>query len=272
MAGGRTAGDRGVEILALTLYQLCMKTFISVTFGLLIAVFYTFAIAGISYETALEDLRKEVNLDEETINLHIQQGIEYWTRFSSISSVLGSFISAFALVLVWKTLKETAESTRILGEEFKAAHPPRFRVHQINLNLAAWMNSSERVGELFVFNDGATDAKIVGSTVVFHTGEHPPPSRPFDQAPNANQLSEPGSIFSKGAGKWWKLSGNGFDLDASELKQIIENKSSKRFFVIGRLHYEDTQGVGRHIVFCRRYDPGTRRFVPTNDPDYEYQT
>jgi hypothetical protein len=51
----------------------------------------------------------------------------------------------------------------------------------------------------------------------------------------------------------------------------VRPEMAGNLFFLGFIQYEDEGGTTRNVSFLRQYDFTTKRFNPTNDPDYEYQ-
>ncbi|TGV90029.1 hypothetical protein EN801_020445 [Mesorhizobium sp. M00.F.Ca.ET.158.01.1.1] len=212
-------------------------------------------------------------------DLAAQEDMAKWAKYMLIIGLAEAVITATGVVLVWRTLLHTRDAAIHAGKAVKEArnaieadHPPHFEIRQIGLQLAEWLDGNERTGELFVFNGGATDATLDVTSIAFHTGKHPPPKRPFDHAEMANPLRDRLSIFAGGEGAWWKFTGNGCTATDDEIRAALTAQDGTKFFIIGRIHFWDRQSIYRHKVFCRVYDPTSRRFIETNDADYEYHS
>ncbi|GGX11265.1 hypothetical protein GCM10007242_16690 [Pigmentiphaga litoralis] len=68
----------------------------------------------------------------------------------------------------------------------------------------------------------------------------------------------------------------GFEVDLSSTVKdatFINNPTGETIataVVVGEITFKDKNGVTHTRGFCRRFNPGTARFAPMSDPDYEY--
>ncbi|MCO5162107.1 MAG: hypothetical protein M9939_13290 [Mesorhizobium sp.] len=176
---------------------------------------------------------------------------------------------------------------KIAQDEHASANPPRLAGRQATLYFERIFSEKpstekEPFGEVYVFNYGNNDAIVASefnaadkpptfANIVVYVGRHPPINRPFDDAKFANPLRVENSVLRAGGSKWWPIHDVSM-VDLPTLEAAWKRRSKDNIYIIGRVHYADTRGVQRHMVFCRVYDRKTRRFLPSGDTEYEYVT
>lgn len=57
---------------------------------------------------------------------------------------------------------------------------------------------------------------------------------------------------------------------AETVHRFMAEHDEQGIFVLGWIGYRDDLGIFRQMGFCRRYESRKDRFVPVDDPDYEY--
>ena len=189
-----------------------------------------------------------------------------------ILALAATVISVWAIMLLRQTLTETGKTNKLLANQFVNEHKPKFELGQFTLDLEKWINPSSRTGRVWTFNTGGTAAVLNRTNIVFHAAKYPPSSEPFTGMENANPLGPIGKVFKAGGLETWKFDGRGFKGSSEDIQKALMGDDDMRFFVIGRIHFKNESGLDRHMLFCRVYDPESKRFIPTDDPDYEYHT
>lgn len=200
-----------------------------------------------------------------------------WALAMFFTSIFALIISSFGIYAVWKTLQFTAETNKLVADQFAADNPPCFEIKQIDIDLPRWvaLEPNDRKGELWIFNSGPTPAKIHLSSLAFHAGTTPPASKPFDEN-KAHNFLEKGQCFVGGEGCWVGFTATDLKASKAQIEASVDPRSKTNFYIIGRIHYRNANDQevdwDRHTVFCRVYNPTTKRFDQTHDPDYEHQT
>lgn len=167
------------------------------------------AIKGI--EAAIRDLiaeqRRHASQDpseNEVRDLISQEAMAWWAELMFYVALASVIITAVGVVLVWKTLSETAKATNLLGQDFIAANPPVIKVFQAHLDFEAILNGSGPVfGGVYTVNTGGSEAKFMGignsnpqtyGNIILFAGAHPPDRKPFEFSPHANPLEMEGGL------------------------------------------------------------------------------
>jgi hypothetical protein len=209
-------------------------------------------------------------------DLFAQQEMSRWAFWMMLISGFTLFTTFLGTVWVRDSLVQSNNTNKLIADQFAADHPPCFQIKQIRLDLEQWLDPENREGEMWIFNSGPTGARIHLSSVVFHTGEHPPVARPFDKSCCASPILAKDTIVGGGQGNWGKFTGDGCSASIEQIEAALVTKSKIKFYIIGRIHFRDVNkndvDWDRHMVFCRVYEPTTKRFSETDDNDYEYQT
>jgi hypothetical protein len=189
------------------------------------------------------------------------------------------------LQFIWMTRQErvlsksvaTAETSanaaldvaRTTRDQFIAAHRPRLIVRQISI--IEDKHSGMHGIQYYAYNVGDTPAKIrkASEKVWLPTKEEK-----LRVAPSYGTSKVVDKTIKSG---YWLQAVHVPPLDINNELALILSAAAIRpetggnLFFLGFIQYEDEAGTTRNISFLRQYDFTTKRFNPTNDPDYEYQ-
>jgi hypothetical protein len=123
---------------------------------------------------------------------------------------------------------------------------------------------SQASGQFYIQNCGGTDARIREIWQDIYIASSLPMQRPYEgkEGSKDEKTLKPGDSATY-------LFGFFEPLDAKTYADIMEFKT-KRFYVLGWIGYTDNLDIYRRTAFCRVYEPAIDRFVPVDDPDYEY--
>jgi hypothetical protein len=125
-------------------------------------------------------------------------------------------------------------------------------------------------GQFYIQNHGGTDAKIVEIWSGILIARPLPMMRPYE----GEYGEKSGSTLRPGQSMTW-LFGLGLfssrqGTELGEFRAQCINDDKDNFYVLGRIGYTDDLGIYRTMGFCRCFDPRADRFVPVENPDYEY--
>jgi hypothetical protein len=195
-------------------------------------------------------------------DLAAQRGMHLWAIAMFWVTVASVTVTGFGIWLVWRTLDETSSATKLLGEDFVAAHPPKLGAYQIDCCVVP---DADIFAEVFIINEGRTDADMSPhvSYATFVWCEKLPRRFPVDGVRLRKDSLKAGEPYN------WKIESKD-RLSQQDVSRIEAGSIS--LYLMGLLRFDDRRKVFHRTLFCRRYDPQSKRWVHTNDPDYEYQT
>ena len=180
-----------------------------------------------------------------------------FSEYGNWFALAGSALSLLSIILVLRALKVAREANMI-------QRPPRLAAVQVQLDMAAGALN----GRLHIINEGRSRATIVRSAIhVIVSSNGLPQTHPTASKPDHNKIEV--DQLAAGETVWWQFHGS--TLIQSQADAILNGTDGWRAYVTGLLHYQDTLGDFHHTLFCREYDPTRRRWMPVDDPDYEYQ-
>jgi hypothetical protein len=115
-------------------------------------------------------------------------------------------------------------------------------------------------GQFYIENCGGTDARIREIYSEVYIAENLPMKRPYEGKVGSKeeQTLRPGTSAFHRFGRMEPL-------DAQTATDV-----TKHFYVLGYIGYTDDLAIYRTTAFCRRYNATKDRFLPVDDPDYEY--
>lgn len=217
--------------------------------------------------------------EREQRNLTAQKKIARWTKWSAVISLVATF-------LLFSTLYVTNRTNKLISAQFAADNPPRLEIKQIYLDVESFSKNKEPranrgiSGELWVFNSGSSEAKIHASSICVHIGTQPPVSRPFENESEAGALlnlrCDKEVRFPSGHGFLKEFVAHGCRGQDIDLESAMDEASEMTLYLIGRIVFSNSLSKksdwNAHMLFCRKYDLKSKRFVPTDDFDYEYHT
>ena len=217
-----------------------------------------------------------------------------------IMAILAFFatgISIWAVLLIRETLQVTQETvteaqkatreaekaTRATEgafetavEDFNTRNPPRIKAAQIYCEVKV---GEPLKGSLFLINEGGTNAILAKprsedtpwlNFLHFHIGKNTPTKFPDAEIGYSGVIQKKNVIVAGEAFQWT------FSVPVEMHEELFKEifLADKKIFMMGIVRFTDgTKSKAEHrTLFCRQYIPTTKRWVHTNDPDYEYQT
>jgi len=125
-------------------------------------------------------------------------------------------------------------------------------------------------GQYYIENCGGTDARIREIYSEVYIAESLPMMRPYEgkEGSKEEKTLRPGTSTFYLFGRMEPLDDS--TAQALNVRREIIAARPKNFYVLGWIGYTDDLGIYRMTAFCRRYDATKDRFVPVDDPDYEY--
>ncbi|NOT72857.1 MAG: hypothetical protein HOP09_16730, partial [Hyphomicrobium sp.] len=240
-------------------------------------------------------------------NLKAQEDMVRWALGAMIAAWVGAAAAVYGFVFLRKNLAATLDAVKLAEKsnelqlsEFRAAHPPKLRIRNIDVKfeLAA---GTELSGQLYVLNSGEHDAIIFRgdeSRINNHAGWLTPdvprtavmihiskdrtlprnwfvydvlvrdPSR-VQAEQNCRSTISPGQMIC------WTFTGGSLLLSQEQIDSIKSGKGWQ-LYVIGLIRFAnkaeglDSAAIHR-TLFCYRYNHITDRFEKTEDPYYNYE-
>lgn len=202
-----------------------------------------------------------------------------WPVWGNIPDAVLAFVGTLTLLAVWRQSVETGRSAKAAEESARAArngiilaYRPRLTIRGIQLADLGSILTNDKPTKIkyVVANNGGTEATVTQSNVTANRFEGQLPEIP----PYSDERSTLGT-FALGAGEYQERT---FEMDSAEGIVFRVNESlmqdgvrmTKHFYFFGFIEYRDSLSIPRRTAFCRRYDMETKRFVATDDPEYEY--
>lgn len=162
--------------------------------------------------------------------------------------------------------------------QFITANRPRLHIRHVQLipNPREAVSKDKPLrGSFIIVNAGGTPAEIKESRCRFLVTNAPLPMNPPLDDALAKMVHLPGdAIIEGGESHEFPIESDG---PLGELAtKLGDEYGGYKIYMLGMLRYADIEGKERFFGFCREYNPwgddfGEGRFLPVNDPDYEYQ-
>lgn len=201
--------------------------------------------------------------------------------FTGILAVF-TVVLAVSTIALWRVTKKSADAVKqaadVARDEFLSTHRPKLIVRRIATKEIKGAHDTLGV-DFVIANIGDTAAKIIEiSTKLWHEQsgevlEDFPARPPYGASTSVSITIQSGeSYMYTHAGEEILLSLVPFEEGYTKVSVPKGRATSgSDFLFLGYIVYEDGLRKKRRTAFCRRYDFGTKRFTPIDDPDYEYQ-
>lgn len=177
-----------------------------------------------------------------------QNNAVYLTLFLSLVTSAAS---------VWIAWRATSLANRALLLE----QPPKLTIEQVDLPVVV----GRPKGEAFVVNRGSLRALILRSElwVIKYTKL---PARHPTREPRESAF--PDDSITPGDHRVWSFEEVTLNLTDGDVREIASRQL--KLAVVGIVSYRGTlQDRLHHTLFCREYNPDTKRYEPVSDADYE---
>jgi hypothetical protein len=197
----------------------------------------------------------------------------------AVTAVATVVMAGFTIVLAYVTGRQarlTKEAVNLGRSEFIASHRPRFEIREPHLAVihcpADPPEQTAYQARFILANSGESEGTLVESVaIVMEIAHHSWTHFGVEDGPAFNMF---GPIrLAAGAHHQivFGLSPENSETASRSLAMHQSNQSlTGRIFLRGYLAYVDANGTRRRTAFCRPLDLNTKRFVKTNDPDYDY--
>lgn len=187
------------------------------------------------------------------------------------------WVAIFTLVLAGSTIGlwyVTYRGIQLGRDEFNATHRPKVRLKHLWLAEDILPNEPISVN-LFVVNNGSADAILQQIGVRYDIVPLPGPL-PINPSIDVARVGN-GARLQPGLNYEFSLIDIGRVISIEEFDSLTDNLCD--LYCIGYISYHDAVGRMRITGFCRRLQferrapiqPDNSRFVPVDDPDYEYE-
>lgn len=176
-----------------------------------------------------------------------------WLTFFTLAlAVVGIVSSVF-----------TGQQIRLSREEFIATHRPDIILREPRFE---WVGEKQIV-RFFLVNRGDGAGTVIDSRIGLEHHEDIGPALNM-LCNGSNDLGHIALASGEIRECEWTVPG------AIQLMRVAADEPTLgllgAIYLMGSLDYVDGSGRRRRTVFCRKYDPRRRRFVPTGDPEHEY--
>lgn len=150
-------------------------------------------------------------------------------------------------------------------QSLNMTHRARLTIRNVTIDLS--LATSIKGGKLWVTNVGYTPAMILKTYATWIIDDQLPMENPAIAAvvgehPIDRTLNS-GEILQLDLPETAELDLSGF--------RALRRPSGKSIYLVGVVKYRDNLTNLRRTFFCRRFDPELKRFVPVEDPDYNYE-
>ena len=168
-----------------------------------------------------------------------------------------------------KALTASTEATNLARQQFLAGYRPRLRVRRTEL--VPLRQGRAITVTIEVANIGGSDAEIL------HAGVNVTVQRTSEETSRAILQHLPTALEGEARAEPTKLVAGAYvefrfitNLIYDE-SMAIPSRGGFRLRFRGSVRYRDLAGTERRTRFDRRYDLETNRYVPTEDPDFDYE-
>lgn len=191
------------------------------------------------------------------------------TYNGAVTAVATVFIAVFTIVLAYVTSRQarlTKDAVDLGRAEFIASHRPKLVVRQVEFTGLDANDDSRFTMRCAVANIGDSEGRLIDGRyhVEFSDGSE------FKPIENGDKFDA--YTIAPGAEVHILMTLNMDDGAAIALALADQHASAPRPYFRGYLLYQDRDGVARRTYFSRRYEPASKRFMPTSDPDYDQAT
>lgn len=184
-------------------------------------------------------------------------------------------IGVAGIIAAYFTLREMKSATNVANKTLVLTQSPRIAVRAFYLSeikgVGAIHDSPAGIhagsfcnGQFYIQNIGGTNARIKEIWTEIFIDKALPMKRPYE----GKVGSQEEKTLKPGQSTFY-LFGLLKPLEAQTYADIMEFKTTF-FYLLGWIGYTDVLGIYRITAFCRKYDTALNRFLPVDDPDYEY--
>jgi len=186
-------------------------------------------------------------------------------NLTAISTLVIAFFTVVLAFVGWRQAKLTRQAIALARDEFNATNRPELFVRDVHAS-----SEGDRTGIAYtVVNRGKAPCNITRSALVAEvvdTGKLAVNLRPTGKRNDVGAIAlAPGQTYE---GIFSNVT------EAFEFGFFIESNKSHDF--VGELHfagaieYTDASQIVRRVVFRRRFEHASQRFVETGDPETNY--
>lgn len=185
-----------------------------------------------------------------------------WALF--IAALIAAFVAAFTLRAINNQVRVAAMHYALTVEDHVARHAPKIAVRRVTIHQQA--NALEV--RFVVMNVGQGRGRIIETGATLWLPESWPA-----RVPDIRDIQQRNEMeANRGFEEPFSHSINDSALIQNfGLRMSPPVTPDMPIIIFGRVVYVDNNGRRYQTGFMRRYDPSAMRFMPVNDPDYEYQ-
>lgn len=237
------------------------------------------ACVGMEPGAAFECIYEKVKSSNEQANTDKDLTAQFRAADSALFSAVFAFLTlAISGLGVWyvkrtldatlKAVEDTSKATdamllanRIAQEANERERRPWLKVGYIALDDMMSIAPKVTIG---IVNTGRSTAVMISSHVEACICDRLPMTRPYQGKEGNSPFRDIVDIKA------------GTSASATEpIEAFFERmpaikRGVLKLYIMGWVQYKDCD-IPRRTMFCRLYDPNTRKLIPTNDPDYEVQ-
>lgn len=220
---------------------------------------------------------KQYQASYTTENVSVQdastEAIARYTEVVAYFTAILAISTAGLWIVTWhsgrKQMRDMRETIKLARDEFVATHRPKIIVQNFATGSDMVAISDQPGGQritpvLLAYNIGDSDAFIVGIKSTLCVLENDPKIPPhlllpceqyFNIRLSSGQKRQLNAVID------WAIT----PIDASQVLNGF-----RTMYCIGIITYMDERDAEREIGFCRRYIPSEERWIPVDNPEYEY--
>jgi|SRR5580658_2259105 hypothetical protein len=192
------------------------------------------------------------------------------TRAAIWIACVDTFLTAIALVFLIFTYRQTKQmasaatnAVKVARAEFDASHRPKLIMRQIEFTGFDPNDANRMNMRCAIVNVGDGEGHVVNGRyhLEFSDGEQ------FDPIEDGDAFES--YVIPPGGAAYIVMALKMNEGAALMMAQADSVAGAPRPYFRGYLSYVDRNNIGRRTYFSRCYEPGTGRFMPTNDSDYD---
>lgn len=192
----------------------------------------------------------------------------FWAKWGFWIGVIGSSFLVWQIILTRQAVEDTTKATKAMKKANRIAREANIRERRPWLKVGYiaiddMMSIAPKV-TIDIVNTGRSTAVMISSHVEVCICARLPMTRPYQGKKGNSPFRDIKDIEAGTSASATE------PIEAFFEKMPAIKKGVLKLYIMGWVQYDDDD-IPRRTMFCRIYDPKTRKLIPTNDPDYEVQ-
>lgn len=210
----------------------------------------------------------------------LYSALRFIVHDTKVTDWLISLATAAYAVIAGFQWRAIGEQAKVANRALLLAQRPKLRVRNVVVTLSDTVRIGSPVrGQLYVENVGGSTASIteMGCWIAHIRGNLPMQRMYEGQDPSNPEILNTikdrhgHAQLRPGESGTVSLLQSGTILELDYVTPATpEPHRTQRLYVYGWIHYSDAMGIVHRYAFCREFDTALERFVPVDNPDYEY--